>query len=186
MLCGHESDRCNRRKRDGVWLPEFFDAVLAQPLQFGAYYWNLTPTGEGYGGGGAYVMPRDGIKLGQLFLDGGVWNGRRVVSQHWVDMATTPHSQYDTGVEGAFTGSPGVPSAVHRYGYGWHLLTIQTPNGPIAEYMATGNGGQVIAVVPTLDLVVMFAGGNYNNESAWRSYVQKIIPNYVIPAVLSK
>jgi CubicO group peptidase (beta-lactamase class C family) len=74
----------------GIWLPDYFDAVLAQPLQFGAYYWNLTPTGEGYGGG-AYVMPRDGIKLGQLFLDGGVWNGRRVVSQHWIDMATTPH-----------------------------------------------------------------------------------------------
>jgi CubicO group peptidase (beta-lactamase class C family) len=166
-----------------TWLPEFFDNFYARPLQFGSYYWGLTPTGEGYGGGGVYLLPRDSIKLGQLFLSRGVWNGKRVVSQYWTELATTPHSQYDSGQEKSFTGSPGVAGAVHRYGYGWHLLTAQSSIGPLREYMATGNGGQITAVIPKLDMVVAIAGGAYNNQS-WRSFVQEFLPNFIIPSAI--
>lgn len=166
-----------------TWLPEFFDDKLARPMSFGPWAWNLTPTGRGYGGGGAYLRPRDSLKIGQLFLDDGKWNGRRIVSSSWVRLATMPHSEFDKGQEALTTGSPGVPTAVHRYGYGWHLFTAQSAIGPLSEYMATGNGGQIIAVIPRLDMVVMFSGGNYNNEG-WRALVQEIIPQYVIPAAL--
>src|SRR5438105_10103482 len=68
----------------GSWLPEFFDEQLARPLQFHGYHINLMPTGEAYMAGGLYLRPRDELKLGQLYLSGGVWNGPRVVSKHWV------------------------------------------------------------------------------------------------------
>ena len=42
------------------------------------------PTGEGYLGGGAYVRPRDLLKIGQTYLDGGVWHGHRIVDADWV------------------------------------------------------------------------------------------------------
>ncbi|HXM07890.1 MAG TPA: hypothetical protein VN936_10515, partial [Candidatus Acidoferrum sp.] len=56
------------------WTPEFFAYALARPLQFGIYHLQLTPTKEMYLGGGSYFLPRDFLKLGQLFLDGGVWS----------------------------------------------------------------------------------------------------------------
>jgi CubicO group peptidase (beta-lactamase class C family) len=165
----------------GSWLPEFFDRYFARPLGITRYYLNLTPDGQFYGAGGEYLRPRDSMRLGQLFLDKGLWQGRRVVSERWVATATAPHAKYLTGNEGKFTGSPPGSGAVHRYGYGWHLLTAPSPAGPLEEYMATGNGGQIIAVVPRLDLVIVFAGGNYNN-SAWRKEVQELVPQYILPS----
>jgi hypothetical protein len=47
-----------------TWLPEFFDRYLARPLQMRAYHMNLTPSGEGYLGGGLHIRPRDELKLG--------------------------------------------------------------------------------------------------------------------------
>jgi CubicO group peptidase (beta-lactamase class C family) len=67
-------------QKTGEWLPALFDRQVARPLQFAPYYWNLQPNGEGYLGGGAWVRTRDFLKLGQTYLDGGVWNGRRIVS----------------------------------------------------------------------------------------------------------
>jgi CubicO group peptidase (beta-lactamase class C family) len=61
----------------GEWLPALFDRSVARPLQFGSWYWNVMPNGEGYLGGGAFVRPRDFLKLGQTFLDGGLWNRER-------------------------------------------------------------------------------------------------------------
>jgi CubicO group peptidase (beta-lactamase class C family) len=74
-----------------TWLPEYFDRSIARPLQFGRYYWMLTPNGEGYLGGGAFIRPRDLLKLGQVYLDGGVWRGRRIVDEAWVTRSTQPY-----------------------------------------------------------------------------------------------
>jgi CubicO group peptidase (beta-lactamase class C family) len=59
-----------------TWLPEFFRENVATPLQIKSYYWNLMPNGEGYAGGGLYLRPRDQLKLGQLYLNGGVGTKR--------------------------------------------------------------------------------------------------------------
>lgn len=61
----------------GTWLPDIFQRDFAQPLQISRYYLNLMPTGDAYMGGGLYMRPRDLLKLGQLYLNGGVWNGKR-------------------------------------------------------------------------------------------------------------
>jgi len=71
-----------------TWLPEYFDRTVARPLGFGPYYWNLMPSGEGYLGGGAFIRPRDLLKVGQAYLDGGVWRGRRIVPASWVKDST--------------------------------------------------------------------------------------------------
>ena len=61
-----------------TWLPELFARTVARPLQFGRWHWNLMANGEGYLGGGAFLRPRDLLKIGQAYLDGGTWNGRRI------------------------------------------------------------------------------------------------------------
>jgi CubicO group peptidase (beta-lactamase class C family) len=94
------------------WLPALFDEAVARPLQFGRYYLNLMPDGQAYMGGGAYLRPRDQLKLGQLYLDGGLWNSRRIVSKQWVQESTSIHSHFDPRFS---------LGQQHDYGYGWHI-----------------------------------------------------------------
>ena len=97
----------------GKWLPNIFQHDFAEPMQISQYHLNLTPTGDAYMGGGLYMRPRDLLKLGQLYLNGGVWKNQRVVSQEWVEDSTQPHSHFDPyrGFE-------------HQYGYGWHIYGL--------------------------------------------------------------
>jgi CubicO group peptidase (beta-lactamase class C family) len=151
----------------GKWIPAFFDHSIAQPLQMGLYHMNLTPTNEGYLGGGLHLRPRDEIKLGQIYLDGGVWQGKRIVSRHWVDVSTAPHPMNAHGTDG----------------YDWHLNEIHYGNRTVREYEASGNGGQFLMVLPELDLVVLFSGGNYQNYGVWRHFRDELLPQYILSAV---
>ncbi len=130
-------------------LDTFFDEYLAQPLDIHNYHLNLTPTGDVYGGGGLYLRPRDALKLGQLYLDGGVWNTRRVVSKNWVDLSTRRYASFN---------------AEHGYGFAWHLFDLRFSDRVYHEYEAEGNGGQLTIVIPDLDLTVSFTTGNYGND----------------------
>jgi CubicO group peptidase (beta-lactamase class C family) len=158
----------------GTWLPEFFDAYLARPLQFGTYHMNLTPTGDAYMGGGLAVRPRDGIKLGQLYLSRGLWNGRRVVPSAWVEESTAAHSSFSPMIDGDLN---------HQYGYGWHINPLKTPGRTYRSFSAGGNGGQIVMVIPELDMVVAFNGGSYGEFSKWYRWSLELVPQYIIPAV---
>ena len=59
------------------WLPAFFDERIARPLQMSRYAINLMPNGAAYSAGGMQLLPRDLLKFGQLYLNGGTWNGSR-------------------------------------------------------------------------------------------------------------
>jgi CubicO group peptidase (beta-lactamase class C family) len=74
----------------GRSLPELFQERIADPLQIKHYYLNLSPNGVPYMGGGIYWLPRDFMKLGQVMLNGGTWNGHRIVSSEWAHRATSP------------------------------------------------------------------------------------------------
>jgi CubicO group peptidase (beta-lactamase class C family) len=129
---------------------------------------NLTPTGEGYGGGGLYLRPRDLLKLGVAYLDSGVWQGHRVVSAAWARQSTA--RQIVTGPD-------------TWDGYGWHLNILHAPGHDYQDYEATGNGGQLLIVVPDLDLVVVFTAANYNRYPIWRTFRDTIAAQQIIPAV---
>ena len=166
----------------GEWLPALFDRSIAQPLQFGSYYWNLMPNGEGYLGGGAFVRTRDFLKIGQAYLDGGVWNGRRIATEAWVKDAWAPHahiSEATTGVTGeAFT------NAYYDVdeGYAWHHITVKSGDKTYPAYHGNGNGGQLLLVVPQFDLVAMFTGGNYR-QGLWNRERDDILGEMIIPAL---
>jgi CubicO group peptidase (beta-lactamase class C family) len=159
------------------WLPEFFDDYLARPLQFDTYHMNLMPTGEAYMGGGIYLRPRDELKLGQLYLSGGIWNGRQVVSKEWVQQSTTAYSVFDPQTDF---------DANHEYGYGWHINHLSVGDRVFRTYSAGGNGGQIVMVIPDLDLVVAFNGGSYGEFNKWYRWGFHLVPQYIIPAALGQ
>src|SRR5512132_3541207 len=104
-----------------TWLPEYFDRTVARPLQFGRYHFNLQPTLEGYLGGGIQIKPRDLLKIGQVYLDGGLWHGRRVVSADWVRRSTM-HQVAD--------------STQSADGYAWHRAVLTSGGRAYREYEA--------------------------------------------------
>jgi len=166
-----------------TWLPELFRRTVAEPLQFGEWHWNLMPTGEGYAGGGAFLLPRDFLKIGQLYLNGGKWNGRRVVPAAWVQESTTAHIEVTPQTTGLTDEQFSNFYLRAADGLAWHLNTLESGGRTYRTYGATGNGGQLLVVVPEADLAVVFTGGNYSQGGVWLRWPQQIIGDKIIPAI---
>ena len=151
-----------------TWLPDYFRRNLAEPLAFGRYYFNLMPTGEGYLGGGLFLRPRDHLKLAQLFLDGGRWRGKQIVSGRWVKAATSPQASIN---------------GPDDYGFGWWLISYPYKGRTVRAFHTSGNGGQMAIAIPELELAVVFQAANYNNFPVWSKFRDEWLPQYVIGAV---
>ncbi len=164
-------------------LPELFDRTIARPLQFGPYYWNVMPNGEGYLGGGAYIRPRDLLKVGQTYLDGGVWRGRRIVSSEWVERSTSPRIEISPATTGLSEEEFQNFYSLGVDGYAWHRYGVHVGDRVVEEFEANGNGGQFLIVVPEYDLVVVFTGANYMQGGIWTRWRDQFVGGVIIPAM---
>lgn len=155
------------KRASGRSLPELMQELVAEPLQIKRYYLGLTPTGDTYMGGGARFLPRDFMKLAQLYVNGGTWNGHRILTPEWCRRATSPLYKF---------------SATSRasYGYLWWVYNYPYKERTVRAYFASGNGGQHAIGIPELDLVIGFYAGNYNGDIPLH---QDYIPKWVLPAV---
>jgi CubicO group peptidase (beta-lactamase class C family) len=167
----------------GTPLPELFDRWVARPLQFGRYSWNLMPTGDGYLGGGAFLRPRDLLKVGQMYLDGGAWRGRRIVDGSWVARSTEPKVQISPATTGLDKERFPEFYGEGEDAWGWHLNRLHSGERTYREYEATGNGGQLLMVIPDLGLVVVFTAGNYRQGGIWGRFRGQIVAQEIIPAI---
>jgi CubicO group peptidase (beta-lactamase class C family) len=143
-----------------------FDRLIAGPMKIGDYAWPMDPAGNPYGGGGTMFLPRDFMKFGQLMLNGGLWEGRRILSKEFVAAASTP--QYHL--------------ARIYYGYNWWMQDYPYKDRTVRAVQALGAGGQILTVVPELDLVVASYAGNYSSR-VQIEFGQNYVPRYILPAV---
>jgi CubicO group peptidase (beta-lactamase class C family) len=158
------------REATGRSVLRLFDETIARPLQFDRYYIGLQPTGEAYLGGGARLLPRDFMKFGQVMLDGGTWNGVRILPREYAKSAGSPLVTLRNQPAGM------------RYGYTWWTIDYPYQGRTITAYFASGNGGQVVVVVPEADMVIACFGGNYGGRAGW-AVVREHIPKYILGAV---
>jgi CubicO group peptidase (beta-lactamase class C family) len=156
----------------GKPLTTFAQENLFSPLCIRAsdMRWNATLSSSNAATfGQLYLRPRDMLKLGVLFHQGGSWNGRQVISREWVRRST---AQWSTVGD-------------QRYGYFWwhQWVNAPAPDGMrhVDMVVATGNGGQKIYLVPSLDLIVVMTGGNYNTNSPSTA----IMSRELLPALLA-
>ncbi len=158
-----------------TWLPEYFDRAVARKLGFGRYYWNLTPTGDGYLGGGSWLRSRDLLKVGQAYLDGGVWREQRIVREDWVADSTASRIAITPETTGYSEAEFGEYYGGGEDALAWHLGVLKAGDKRYKTYLASGNGGQVLIVAPALDLVAVFTGGNYRQGGIWGRWGDEII-----------
>lgn len=159
------------QKTTRAWLPDYFAKKFAVPMQFGRYAMWLTepPTDTAYMAGGDYFRPRDFLKFGQLFLDGGRWHGVQIVDARWLEESAKPR----TAIEGE----------IGRYGYGWHVFDATIGGRTYRAINAGGNGGQLMTVIPELDLAIMITAGNYGQYPVWSKFIERTIPDLAAAAV---
>ncbi len=115
------------------------------------------------------ITSRDMLKLGLLYMNKGLWKGNRIVSEDWVNESTKPH------VQSTF-------SKYAKYGYLWWVTKFEQKGKTYDSFYAAGNGGQYIFVIPKLEVVVVFTGGNYNNLTESRR-VFEMMNDYILPAI---
>ena len=125
---------------------DFARTYLFDPLGFSGSSWLQENRGYYTGGMGLRITARDMMKLGQMFLDGGLHEGARILPSSWVSESTAPHLDTQDAV-------PFGP----EYGYLWWV----GEGGGTNFYFANGYGGQFILVDPELELVIVA-------QSSWR------------------
>ena len=141
--------------------------VLFGPLGITRAEWQFTPIGAVDTGGHIHMRPRDMAKFGQLFLQQGLWDSRRIVSAAYVERSTSFRVRTISNEE---------------YGYLWWRRLTNRGTELVQTYYAVGNGGQQIIVAPSLDIVAVFTGSSYNTPA---TAPQMLFDRYVLAAVRS-
>jgi CubicO group peptidase (beta-lactamase class C family) len=160
------------RNASNMHISEFSKKYLFHPLGIDTAVWTIKFPNGVYDGNNLTITPRAMVKFGVTFLNKGVWNGQRIVTEQWVEKSAT-----------AFSGNhginvPGEPSGRLGYSYTWWTKEYSHLGKKIHMYTASGWGGQHIMVLPEVNTVVVFTGGNYLTKRP----PFKILKKYVIPA----
>jgi CubicO group peptidase (beta-lactamase class C family) len=149
-------------------LDAYAQAKLFGPLGIAKVEWQRDAKGTPYAASGLRMRPRDMAKVGRMVLHDGRWEGRPVIPAAWVRTSIQPHARVQPD-----------PKCGGQYGYFWWLQGGCALSPPQAWASAIGNGGQRIAVVPALDLVIVVTAGLYNNPG------QRQIGNEVVERALA-
>ncbi len=152
-------------RASGVRLPAFASQYLFAPLKIFEARWAVAPGVVTDAGGHLSLTPQSMMKIGELVRNGGLWNGKRVISQRWVSDSLEPRN------------SPDPTNPTLKYGRLWWLEPVQ--NGTVRSYQARGNGGQFIMVVPEVNLTVAFTGNAYNSPKSLAAFV--LMQRFLIP-----
>jgi CubicO group peptidase (beta-lactamase class C family) len=141
--------------------------VLFDPLGFGPAEWTRGGDGEPHAASGLRLLPRDMLKVGELVLAGGAWNGRQIVPSDWVKRVTTPAIAIDRGLS---------------YGYQWYIGEIAAGTPPRSHHWVGGIGwgGQRLYVLPALDLVVAMNCGNYDRPLMEQARINRALLTEVV------
>lgn len=156
----------------GMNVEEFAGKYLFELLGINSFTWE--EFGEYYNcAGGLSLTPRDMLKIGVTFLNNGAWDGKQVISEQWVKKSAFPFGN-NTGIN-----VPGTDSKRMGYSYSWWTKDYSLSGKEINIYYAGGWGGQRIMVLPEVNSVIVFTGGNYT--STVRTF--KILEKYIFPAI---
>ena len=97
-----------------------------------------------------YTNARDLARFGLLYLQNGVWDGERLLSEEWIEFVRTP--------------APATAERGNAYGGQWWLVPDDRTDVPADAYSTAGNRGQFVIVVPSHDVVIVRRGLDYGRQ----------------------
>jgi len=153
----------------GIGIDQFAKQHLFEPLGIEEYKLDYNPEGILNTAGGSQYSSKDFLKLIQMCLNEGKWNGQQIISKTWLLKATTPKARVNDDLD---------------YGYFFWLKSFGKEKKFKSFYMA-GNGGQKILAMPELNLTVVITTTNYGNRNA-HNYTDEILNEYIVPAIVNK
>lgn len=145
----------------------FIDKFLFQKLKISNYIIQTDLRDKPYFGGGMYLTPKDMLKFGELYLNKGKWQSKRIISKKWVKKSFKNYRNLENVTD------------KNGYGYLWWHNTYQINGKNIKSIEARGNGGQYIFVIPCLQTVVVITSGNYRNGKTQQPEI--LFEEYILP-----
>jgi len=154
----------------GMKVGAFAETALFRPLGIHEYLWSTYPDGTVETDGGLALRPRDLAKIGQLFLNRGEWGDAQLISEGWIDQSTRGRFRFGS-----------ISGAALQYGYFWIQTGIPQGDRLVRAFFHGGDGSQLLAVIPDLNMVVVFTGGDYGTDV--NRFFYAILREYVVAAV---
>lgn len=140
---------------------------LGEPLGVEVPPWTRDPQGFYMGGNNMALSPNALLRFAEMYRQGGVWNGTRVVSTEWVERAWRPRTRS--------------PFSGDHYGYGWFIDSIR---GHPVRY-ARGYGGQLVHIAPGLGLIVVITSDPRRpaRSGGYFGALKSLLADDVFPAI---
>jgi CubicO group peptidase (beta-lactamase class C family) len=137
---------------------EFYRNELFDPLNMQSVIFEPDATGILVGSSFMFAAARDWARFGLLYLQDGIWMGKRILPAGWIEYTTTPTPNAPLGKYGAlFWLNAGSPH---------HSQNREYPDLPDDLFYANGHDGQRVVIIPSRDLVLVRLGVS-RNRAAW-------------------
>jgi CubicO group peptidase (beta-lactamase class C family) len=165
-------------------LSVFASEVLFKPLNFGSYQWTTDPSGNLMSGGSFSMQAIDMLKIGQLVLNDGYYDNKKILSADYLTLATSALTRIP---DFSFVGNSNLKNAQPEntyYGLCWYSETVHSAGERYTCVFSSGNGGQHILIIKELDLVVTCTQGNFDSRRAKQFF--EILISYIIPNVTAE
>lgn len=162
----------------GRSLTEYMQEKLVDPLGFtNRSFWLTDATGREAAFAGLNLTARDYARLGQLYLDGGKWNGRQVISESYVENSTKATSSHTRPGQPLLSGN----AMELGYGYQWWI-----PSQQDGSFTALGVYNQLIYVQPSTQTVIVKLSANTKYGTSMEESVNRDMENIAFLESLAK
>lgn len=171
----------------GESLEDLFQRRIAGPIGMNSTNWHwgnwgkidgvLVNGGSGNKSGPMKISARETARFGLLFLNRGKWNGKQLISEHWVDEATRVQvpASVPPGHDKSEKEGPG------EYGYNWWINGIKPdgerkyPKAPVRTYCGAGYNNNRCFIIPEWNMVVVRLGLDGNSkDKVWSDFIGKV------------
>lgn len=154
----------------GMSTSRFAQKFLFDPMEIKVGGWDRDPDGYYMGGNNLALAPFDLLKIGQMILNGGNWQGKRIISKEWLA------DSFDTYTRSNFN--------PYDYGYMWWNREVRG----YTAYFAWGYGGQYLFLLPELDavVVIMSSLAEASQRRRYKEPVFRLLRQFIIPGVLER
>lgn len=153
----------------GKKLSDYTKAALFQPLGITQSQWLVNAMGITQGGGGVRIKPKDLLKIGQLVLNQGNWQGQQLIPKAWIHKSLQSYSE-------------AMPDMNASYGLTWWRFPFQLHGKTVDSFAAAGNGGNYLFIVPQLNATAVITATAYNTPYMHQQ-THAIFAKAILPAL---